>query len=176
MSDEDVVIRPLVEGDLPAALAIQSAVYPSFLVEAADAFASRLDVPAQFCLAAISEGKLVAYLLAHGWPRQSPPPVGAILSPTASSEVLFIHDLAVGPHGRGLGLGRRLVRRAFELAARRKLARAELIAVEGAAAYWRTLGFAEADVSAQLDAKVAVYGQDARWMTREIPILASSRD
>jgi GNAT superfamily N-acetyltransferase len=169
---EDLIIRPLEKRDLPAALAIQSAVYPPFLVEPAHAFASRLDVSAQFCLAAVSKGELVAYLLAHGWPQQSPPPVGAVLSPSASSEVLFIHDLAVGSNARGLGLGRRLVHQTFELAASQKLARAELIAVKGAAAYWRTLGFAETDISAELEAKVALYGRDARWMTREIPTLA----
>ena len=171
---ENVITRPLDERDLPAALAIQSEVYPPFLVESANAFASRLDVSAQFCLAAISNGELVAYLLAHGWPQQNPPPVGAILSPSASSEVLFIHDLAVGSNGRGLGLGRRLVNQAFELAASQKLTRAELIAVKGAAAYWQTLGFVETDSSAELEAKVAAYGPNARWMTREIPTLEIS--
>ncbi|MEL0210132.1 MAG: GNAT family N-acetyltransferase [Novosphingobium sp.] len=166
---EDLIIRPLERCNLPAALAIQSEVYPSFLVEPADAFASRLNVSPQFCLAAVSDGELVGYLLAHGWPRQSPPPVGAILSPSARSEVLFIHDLAVGAKGRGLALGQRLVNRAFELAAHQKLVRAELIAVEGAAAYWRSFGFAAAEASAELEAKVAVYGAQACWMTRSIP-------
>lgn len=166
---EDPIIRPLERCDLPAALTIQSEVYPDFLVEPADAFASRLDVSPQFCLAAVSDGELVGYLLAHGWPRQSPPPVGAILSPSARSEVLFIHDLAVGAKGRGLAVGRRLVNHAFELAAHQKLARAELIAVEGAAAYWRSLGFAAAEVPAELEAKVAVYGSQACWMARIIP-------
>lgn len=174
MSEKDVIIRSLLESDLSAALAIQSAVYPSFLVEPAEAFESRLRVSVQFCLAATFDGKLAAYLLAHGWPRQSPPPIGTVLSPLAFSEVLFIHDLAVAPHGRGLRLGGKLVKRAFELAARRKLDHAELIAVQGAAAYWRTLGFNEADVSAQLGATLAMYGKDARWMTREIPMLANS--
>lgn len=174
MVEEDTVIRPLVESDLPAALAIQSAVYPSFLVETADAFASRLHVSTQFCLAAAYHGKLVAYLLAHGWPQQSPPTIGAILTTPASSEVLFLHDLAVSPNGRGLGLGRKMVERAFELAAHQKLTRAELIAVEGAATYWRTLGFAQADVSVELGAKLELYGQDAQWMSREIPDFASS--
>lgn len=169
---KDLVIRQLERRDLPAALAIQSQVYPSFLVEPADAFASRLDASAQFCLAAVSDGELLGYLLAHGWPRLSPPPIGAILSPSALSEVLFIHDLAVGANGRGLALGRRLVNRAFELAADQKLLCAELIAVEGAAPYWQSLGFAEAEVSAELETKVAVYGSQARWMTRQIAPLS----
>lgn len=165
---EDIVIRMLERRDLPAALAIQSEVYPTFLVEPADAFASRMEVSAPFCQAAVLDGELIAYLLAHGWPQQSPPPIGAVLSASAPNEVLFIHDLAVGAKGRGLALGRRLVGRAFELATSMNLARAELIAVEGAATYWQSLGFAEAEISAEFAAKVAVYGQDARWMTREI--------
>jgi GNAT superfamily N-acetyltransferase len=156
--------------DLPAALAIQAEVYPAFLCEDEDAFASRLSLAASYCLAATRGGELVAYLLAHGWPHQAPPPVGAILAPRAASEVLYIHDLAVSSAGRGSGIGRRLVARAFELAASDGLASAELIAVEGAAGYWRTLGFAEAPVSAGLAAKVAGYGPEARWMTRAIPV------
>lgn len=171
MSTAGIVIRSLDERDLPAALAIQSEAYPSFLQESADAFASRLRVPATFCLAAISAGELVAYLLAHGWPAESPPSIGAIVSSPPSSEVLFIHDLAVGYRGRGLGLGRRLVKSAFELATHQGMTQAELIAVQGAAAYWRTLGFFDTEVSAELGAKIAAYGQDARWMTRKIPAL-----
>lgn len=173
MPDEDTAIRPLVESDLPAALAIQSAVYPPFLVEHTEALASRVSIPSHCCFAAILKGELVAYLLAHGWPKQSPPPIGAILSPAASSEVLFIHDLAVGPQARGMGLGRQLVERAFESAVHQKLARAELIAVEAAAAYWRSLGFAETRMSSEIQAKIATYGEDARWMTRKIPTFSS---
>lgn len=160
-------VRALEPADLPAALAIQSETYPAFLLEDERAFASRLDLAATYCLAATHDGTLIAYLLAHGWPRQAPPAVGTVLGADAS-EVLFIHDLAVSPAGRGSGIGRTLVARAFDLAAGDGLKTAELIAVEGAAGYWRTLGFAEAAASADLAAKVAAYGPRARWMTREI--------
>jgi len=48
------------------------------------------------------------------------------------------------------------------------LRRAELIAVEGAAGYWRRLGFIESDASGGLREKVATYGTHARWMTCDI--------
>lgn len=153
--------------DLPAALELQSQSYPDFLVESEDAFASRLDVPAPYCLVAMLDGTLVGYLLAHGWPRRSPPEVGELLSRTSASEVLFIHDLSVGSAGRGLGIGRTLVANAFELAARDKLRIAELIAVEGAASYWEGLGFAKAATDSTLAKKVAKYGAEARWMERQ---------
>jgi predicted N-acetyltransferase YhbS len=127
-------------------------------------------LPASCCLAATRGEVLIAYLLAHGWPGESPPPVGALLEQQGASDVLFIHDLAVSSAGRGSGIGRRLVDRALELAAQDGLTRAELIAVEGAASYWRRLGFAEPATPAALAAKVASYGQEARWMTRNISL------
>ena len=114
------------------------------------------------------EGVLVAYPLAHGWPVRSPPPLGKLLPPDSPSEILFIHDLAVGSAGRGLGIGRMLVTQAFAMAARDGLREAELIAVEGAASYWIRLGFAEAPATPELLSKVAAYGADVRWMTRRI--------
>jgi len=165
-----LVIRPLEPADLPAALTIQNASYPAFLIEEEVAFASRLDLPNSYSLAATQDGALVAYLLAHGWRAQSPPSVSAVLTASKLSEVLFIHDLAVSPAARGSGAGRRLVEHAFQLAAADGLKVAELIAVEGAAPYWRNLGFAEAPTAPELAAKVAVYGADARWMTRDLTI------
>ncbi len=161
-----LTIRPLEPGDVPAALAIQAQAYPAFLREDEPAFASRIATKASYCFAATREGALVAYLLAHGWASLAPPPVGTILPVEAPSEVLFIHDLAVSPQGRGSGIGRDLVRRAFELAGRDGLDRAELIAVEGAAPYWASLGFESAHCSAALAAKVGVYGPQACLMRR----------
>ncbi len=161
-----LVLRRMQTEDLPAALELQSQSYPDFLVESEQAFASRLDVAAPYCLVALLDGALVGYLLAHGWPRKSPPAVGEILSRTAASEVLFIHDLSVGPAGRGLGIGRKLVESAVEIAARDGLRVAELIAVEGAATYWESLGFRYAFTNSSLTKKVAKYGPAARWMER----------
>lgn len=164
----NILIRPLRRSDLPAALAIQAEAYPSFLREDEAAFASRLEMAASYCLAATRDGELVAYLLAHGWPGGSPPAVGAVLPRDRLVGVLYIHDLAVSAGGRASGLGRDLVARALGLAARDGLPKAELVAVEGAADYWRRLGFAEAAPSPALAAKVSAYGPAARWMTREI--------
>lgn len=164
-----LVIRHLVREDLAAALALQAASYPAFLCEGSEAFASRLAVPAAYCLAATRGETLVAYLLAHGWASQSPPPIDTVLHADGPGEILYVHDLAVSPHERGSGLGRQLIGQAFDLARRDGLRRAELIAVEGASGYWRSLGFVESTPSPQLAAKVAGYGVEARWMTGDFP-------
>lgn len=175
-SRAEILIRRLVLDDLPSALSIQAANYPPFLQEGTEAFASRLAVPASYCLAAVREESLIAYLLAHGWPAQEPPPVGAVLRTDAAGEVLYIHDLAVSAEGRGAGLGRRLFDHAFELAGRNGIRSAELIAVEGAAGYWSALGFAEGAPPPDLAAKVSAYGARARWMTRDAPPLSTRAD
>jgi GNAT superfamily N-acetyltransferase len=118
----------------------------------------------------VHDDALVGYLLAHRWIRQAPPPLGAVVTGQPEGDVLFIHDLAALPSERGSGVGRELVMQAFDLAARDGLKAAELIAVEGAAPYWRRLGFEEGPPSPELSAKVAEYGSDARWMTRAIGI------
>ena len=173
MSPLAAIIRSLTESDLSAAIAVQAAVYPTPLLEESEALASRLHLPKSYCLAAVCDGRLTAYLLAHGWPRQSPPPLDSELRPERQTEVLYIHDLAVAPLGRGLRLRQRLLQRAFELAVRDKLSDAELIAVEGAAPYWRRLGFIEPEVPGGLRSKVAAYEKSARWMARALPLCGS---
>lgn len=159
-------VRPFHPYDLPAALALQARVYPAFLVEPEDAFASRLGVAAPYSLVAEQDGVLLGYLLAHGAPAEAPAPVGALLDRTFGGDVLFLHDLAVSPAARGQGVGGALLEHALARAAADGLHRAELVAVEGAHAYWRSMGFAETVASPALAAKVAGYGAAARWMTR----------
>ena len=163
-----IALRRLEARDLAAALAIQAQSYPAFLREDEAAFASRLDLLAGYCLAAERDGRLIAYLLAHGWPRAAPPAIGDRLDPAAPSQVLYIHDLAVSPEGRGVGAGRALVDLAFDLASHDGLTTAELIAVEGAAPYGRALGFTEPSIPPALAATVAAYGPAARWMSRPL--------
>ncbi|WP_313535117.1 GNAT family N-acetyltransferase [Sphingomonas sp.] len=162
------ILTPLQPRHLPQALTLQAQVYPAFLVEPEPAFASRLDVAAPFNLAAERDGTLLAYLLAHGWTRESPPPVGAVLDRTTTGDTLYLHDLAVADVARGTGIGRMLVEAAFVDAVAAGITRAELIAVEGAGDYWRRLGFQPGAASPTLAATVAHYGPTARWMWRSL--------
>jgi ribosomal protein S18 acetylase RimI-like enzyme len=163
-----VSVAPLSLRDLPAALKIQSDAHPAALIENESAFLSRMERATSYCLAAKQGEELLGYLLAHGWKRQSPPSIGATLDDEVPSEILFIHDLAVASSGRGLGIGRKLITRAFELSAQDGLRTAELIAVEGAADYWRQLGFVTETISDELQATLATYGNFSCWMTRAI--------
>lgn len=162
-----IAIRGFARSDLAHALAIQSQVYPAFLVESAASFSSRLDATMPYCLVASLNGQLVGYMLAHGWQRHAPPPLGTPLDEISSADILFIHDLAVGTAGRGLGIGRRLVESAYDLAVHDGLRSAELVAVEGAADFWQAMGFTALDATPEIAAKLAGYGRGAMWMGRD---------
>lgn len=161
-------LRPLILEDMPALLAVQCEVYPAFLWEDEQSLASRLTRADTYCMAALREEKLVAYLIAHGWASRAPPSLDMALEGGVPSEVLLIHDLAVSSRGRGLGIGRCLIEYAFERAIGDGLRRAELVAVDGAADYWRRLGFSQNAASRDLIDKAATYGAGACWMTREL--------
>ncbi|WP_076070908.1 GNAT family N-acetyltransferase [Sphingomonas montana] len=164
-----IEIRPLADTDIAAALVIQTASYPSFLIEDDAAFASRIAFSPNHSLAAVQSGRLAGYVLAHSWVTRSPPAIGTTLDPNVATDgTLFIHDLAVAGFARGTGLARRLVDHVMALASRHGMTSAELIAVEGAARFWHGMGFAEDD-QPDLAGKVAAYGDAARYMVRPIP-------
>ncbi|MDZ4318910.1 MAG: GNAT family N-acetyltransferase [Phenylobacterium sp.] len=74
--------------------------------------------------------------------------------------------LAIAPAARGRGLGRALVARAAEAARDLGLTRGDLVAVQGAAPFWAGLGYEALEpLPPTLAAKVAAYGEDARYMT-----------
>ena len=154
--------------DLDGAQALQRDAYPSFLIEDELAFSSRIVHENSYSLIAIYREKLVAYLLAHAWRSNSPPALGEVLGPVLKKEALFIHDLVVASTARGSAIGRRLIIEAMQRAERDGLRRAELIAVSGAAPYWKRLGFADPQMSPELASRIAGYGADACIMERAL--------
>lgn len=167
-------LRPLEPGDLPALTAIQNAVFEPLFRESQEILASRLTVAAPCCWGAFEGGELLAYILSHPWPAGSPPAIGTVLSAPGPCDNWFVHDLAIGLAARGLGLGRQLVRAAAHAAMAQGLTRGDLIAVQGAWSFWAKMGYAAPPVLSQaLRAKVAGYGEDARYMTAELSKLTA---
>ncbi|WP_230279387.1 GNAT family N-acetyltransferase [Croceicoccus sp. Ery15] len=177
-SGSPFTIRAMTRADLPAAMAIQRAAYPAHLQEGEAAFASKLEAGGALCSVAERggagregagrEGEIFAYCLAHGWRAGSPPALGAVLQQGDAAQVLFIHDLCIAASARGSGAGRRMAEHCCEAGRAAGLTRAELVAVSGAAPFWRSMGFTEGVPDAALRAKLAGYGADARWMWREL--------
>lgn len=155
--------------DLPQVLAVQASCYPPELREGPAAFQSRLTFkPTMSLVAEMSEG-IVAYLLSHPWPRGSPPVLNAELPLCrAPAGCWFIQDLAVSPDHGGRGLAKSLYAAGREVAADLALCRSELIAVQDAEAFWRSLGYRRVTASPGFTHKLKSYGPGAIYMARDL--------
>lgn len=157
--------RPLTTADLSQALAIQADCYPPAIRDGEAAFVSRISAAPGWCWAVETDGRLDAYLISHPWPSMAPPAPDTVLT-QAEGDCWYIHDLSIAPHARGMGLARPLL--AACLDAHPDIGRSELIAVSGAEAFWTRMGWRRAsDVPGVLADKVAAYGTDAVYMTRD---------
>ncbi|WP_082532103.1 MULTISPECIES: GNAT family N-acetyltransferase [unclassified Phenylobacterium] len=169
MTSTRASLRPLTPADMPKVAALQTVAFAPLFHEPQDILASRLTVAPALCWAAFEGEELLAYILSHPWPAASPPPIGTTLSAPPATDNWFIHDLAIGPAARGLGLGRALVASAADAALGAGLVRGDLVAVQGAWRFWEKLGYSPVDDLAEpLRTKVAGYGEDARYMTANI--------
>ena len=150
-------LRLLTPADTPAAARLQEAVYQPLYHEPQAVLESRLAVAAPFCWGAFEDEVLLAYILSHPWPAASPPPIGVMLAaPPEAAGNWFVHDLAISPAARGMGLGRALVGSAAGAALASGIGKGDLVAVQGAWSFWERLGYAPPDeLPAALAAKVA---------------------
>lgn len=168
----DVTIRPITDADLPGMLAVQQACYGNALLEPAEALASRWARSPALCLVAVHGTQVVGYLLSHAWHAWAPPKLHVPLPPadaTYADRVWFVHDMAIAPAGRGQRLGERLHAAAGAAARAQGLHRSRLVAVQGAEAFWRRLGYRPASAdAAQQQALRAVYGDDAQLMEQTV--------
>lgn len=168
----EVVLRPLQVLDVPHVLALQAQCYEAQFLESAQAFEAKLRFaePYRSSWIATQSETALAYVVALPVCLRTLPALDApALTPSAGAELLYLHDLAVAPAGRSLGLGRRLAERVEQCARDLGLARIGLIAVQDSLAYWRRQGFAELpSLPAVLQAKLASFGPHARWMERQV--------
>lgn len=105
-------------------------------------------------------------LLTHSWQRNASTPLGMQLADVRAAEILFIHDPMVATADQGLGVGRRLIENAFDLAARDGMRSVELIAVEGAAGFVRPWALPRSMLRLKSSPNQQDYQRGARWMGR----------
>lgn len=174
----DVALRPLRAADLAAVLAVQAQCYGPELLENRQAFEAKLAVTAGTdgsslsCFIAVqrSSGQALAYLISLPACELSLPAWNApVLQPPRGARLLYLHDLAVAPAGRSLGLGRQLLERAERSAQALGLDQLGLVAVQGSLPFWQRQGFEQvAQPSPALRQKLASFGSAACWMERQL--------
>jgi GNAT superfamily N-acetyltransferase len=165
-------VRPLTVADLDAVLRLQATCYGPAFVEPADAFASKLreTAPLRTCWGAFDgAGELLAYAISLPVCADTMPGLHASdYRRPAQPAMLYLHDVAVSPQGRGQGLAQALLARVRERAGALGLTRVGLIAVQDSAPFWQRLGFAPlASQPGWLQRKLQSFGAAAHYLEQD---------
>lgn len=169
MNPDFPVIRSMLATDLPAVMAIQAVCYGADYLEPEHAFANKLQ-QGDCCWVAEWGGQAQAYLVSLPTRDDTLPALHAAdwQSP-ADPNLLYLHDMAVGPALRGMGVAPRLLDAARQRALQRGLRRLALVAVQGSVPYWTRHGFeVEAEPTDRVRAKLATFGADAHYMSQPL--------
>ncbi|BBK45299.1 N-acetyltransferase GCN5 [Allostella vacuolata] len=159
--------RAMGEGDLAAVERIADIVHPTY-PERPEIPRERLRLFPRGCFVA-GGGDIVGYAVAHPGLLGRPPALDTLLGGLPHGpDCLYLHDIALLPAARGLGLGGRLTGLLYHLCEEMGIRNLSLVAVNGSAPYWRSLGFQPTAPDAELAAKLGSYGTDASYLVRPL--------
>ena len=164
----NITVRLMSESDLPAVLSIQAACYPQHYQEEASAFKAKLRLNPCGCWVACRDQHVQGYLVTVLTDEHHIPSLNSdSLWEPVYPHMLFIHDLALNPEARGLGLSNAMLDSALDYARCRALSTIALVAVQGADAYWTKQGFqARTPSHPVMQQRLASFGPDALFMMR----------
>ena len=138
---EFIIISP---ADIERVLRVQERAYLSFYHEEAESFLSKMKLSTSACYGVIEEGRLIAYGISFPWLKDKPVDLNSALNENpVKSDVMYIHDIAVDPDYRGMGLGEALLKRILEESLALGIKELALVAVQGSKRYWVKFGFIE---------------------------------
>lgn len=160
--------RPMTPGDLDGVTAVARLSFPDHPEDRA-CFANRLALNPGGCFVLAGEaGPVVGYLVAYPWRRNAAPALNTLIDVIpADADLLYLHDLALAPATRGGGHAGAIIERLASEAEAAGWPAIALVAVNDAAAFWARHGF-EIVSSPEMAAKLASYGEDARYMIRPL--------
>lgn len=154
--------RPLTDADLPNLCAIADRVHPDH-PESPEALASHLRVFPAGCFLADGPDGALGYCLSHPGRVGRPPALDTVLTGIADADCLYLHDIALLPEARGLGLGEAMVGRLAKVARAHGFDRMALTAVSQSWGFWERQGFHRHACPA-----LASYGAAAVYMVRAL--------
>lgn len=160
--------RAMTDRDLDGVVAVARVAFPDHFEDRA-CFAERLALYPRGCrVLADDRDRVVGYGIAYPWVAGSMPPLNARIGALPeAAELIYLHDLALLPETRGTGTASSFVAWLVDHARGAGWPRIALVAVNDAAPFWTRQGFAAVD-GPELRAKLASYGDDARYMVRDL--------
>jgi len=142
-----IIVRPMADADLTQCADIEAQSYPN--CEGLDMFIRELNHYRRGCWVAqdVASGSVAGYAIFmparfRDCPRELSAK-GPLAMPAADADdrTLYLHDLAVGPKCRGLGVAARLLQCVVEGAIHESCDRITLTSVCGSRAFWQRHGF-----------------------------------
>ncbi|MEU6057334.1 GNAT family N-acetyltransferase [Streptomyces sp. NPDC047097] len=162
---EDLLIRPLAEGDWDAVVAMESSAYSGLgLSEERTALRSRADASPTTCFVAEIAEQPAGYLLSLPYPAGRYPDLGQVEGGGFHSRNLHLHDIVIASTHRRQGLAHRLLAHLERTARAQGYERISLVAVGGSERFWSARGFTHHADAAAVDA----YHEGARYMSRSL--------
>ena len=159
--------RPMRATDIGDVIAIAAIVHPGY-PEDDDVLEERLALYPDGCFILEMDGMAVGYLLSHPWIFGDPPKLNSMLRALPETPTTYyLHDIALLPVAQGQGAAGKIAERLAAHARGTGFSNISLCAVNGSAPFWQRQGFALAEV-AGLDAKLASYGSDVRFMEKQL--------
>lgn len=160
--------RAMAERDLDGVVAVARVAFPDHFEDRA-CFSERLALYPRGCrVLADGADRVLGYGIAYPWVAGAMPPLNArIRALPEAAELIYLHDLALLPETRGTGAAGEYVAWLVDHARDAGWPRIALVAVNDAAPFWTRHGFAAID-SPDLRAKLASYGDGARYMVRAL--------
>lgn len=165
----DLIWRPMTAGDLDGVVRVAALGFPDHF-EGRDCFENRLTLNPSGCFVlADPAGGVFGYLVAYPWRSGSAPALNTLVEAIPDdADLMYLHDLALHPEARGGGHAKPIVERLADQARQAGWPALALVAVNDAAPFWARHGFQVRDAPG-MQAKLASYGPDARYMTRPLP-------
>ncbi|MGO4704543.1 GNAT family N-acetyltransferase [Microvirga sp. 2MCAF38] len=159
--------RLMVESDLSGVIRAADMIHAAH-PEDASVFVERLRLYPAGCHVLESSEGITGYMISHPWRFAEPPALNSALGELpAVPSTYYIHDIALLPEGQGRGYALTAVERAKAQAQHAGLATISLVAVNNSDMFWKRRGFEEYS-SPALAAKLKSYGDDAKFMTRQV--------
>jgi ribosomal protein S18 acetylase RimI-like enzyme len=150
--------------DLPEISEIASRIHPD-LPEGSDVLAEKMRLCPDGCLVLVANDAIVGYGLSHPWMRHQIPRLDELLHALPSAaDCLYVHDVAVLPAFRGRQAADSYIERIIALARSVRITALALVSVYDTPFFWERFGFRVVAGDATLRAKLASYGETARYM------------
>lgn len=138
----DFIIRFMAQDDIPAVMRVQEEAYGTHFLEPEEVIAARYHSGLQTAWVAEIEGMVKAYLVGYDSKIGKIGPLSAEFCAVEGADCFYLHDLALAPAARGLGVGKAMVEAAGIYAQERKYNALALLSVQHSQNYWAKYGFA----------------------------------